>query len=69
MDGSFLNYNIEGNAGWVLQDDNGHYKGSTQAVGRKVQNAFESELQAYRRIQLEEHRQNAFDILNNIIYN
>ncbi|KAF8102606.1 hypothetical protein N665_0198s0302 [Sinapis alba] len=46
MDRSFLNTNVRGKAGWILRDDNGHYKGSSQAAGKKVQNAFEGELHA-----------------------
>lgn len=31
--------------GWILRDSNGMYRGAGQASGKRVKNAFESELQ------------------------
>ena len=64
-------------AGWILRDENGVYKGSVQARGKRVQNALESELQAilmaiqhcwslgYKQVIMESDCQKAIDILNN----
>lgn len=45
-DGTFYQQTRKATAGWVIRDENGVYKGSAQARGRRVQDALESELQA-----------------------
>lgn len=45
-DGSFHNSDTLSQAGWVLRDETGTYKGAVQTVGKKVQNVLESELQS-----------------------
>lgn len=76
-DGTFNHPTIRGTAGWIIRDEDGVYKGSVQARGRKVQDALESELQAilmalqhcwslgFDRIIMESDCQKAIDILNN----
>lgn len=44
-DASFTNETTDPQAGWILRDKNGVYKGTNQAKGVKVQNALESECQ------------------------
>ena len=46
VDGSFVNADNPSTMGWILRDSNGVYRGAGQASGRRVKNAFESELQA-----------------------
>ena len=76
-DGSFRQQLDDATAGWILRDDNGVYKGSVQARGKRVQDALESELQAilmaiqhcwslgYKQVIIESDCQKAIDILNN----
>lgn len=76
-DGSFRQHLTEATAGWIFRDENGVYKGSAQALGRRVQDALESELQAilmaiqhcwslgFKQVILESDSQKAIDILNN----
>lgn len=46
VDGSYLNAATQSKAGWILRDSTGTYKGAGQAIGNRVNNAFETELQA-----------------------
>lgn len=46
IDGSFINQDIPSTTGWILRDSNGVYKGAGQAMGNRIKNAFESELQS-----------------------
>lgn len=76
-DGAFEPQHNQATAGWVIRNENGTYKGSAQARGRRSQDALECELQAilmalqhcwslgHRRIIMESDCQKAIDILNN----
>lgn len=46
VDGSYISSERESTAGWVIRDDFGTYNGAVQAVGAKVGNALDAELQA-----------------------
>lgn len=76
-DGSFHQAQENSNAGWVVRDENGVYKGAAQAKGRRSHDALECELQAillaiqhcwsmgYRKLILESDCQKEIDILTN----
>ena len=76
FDGSFVNGDVESKAGWVVRDSNGSYLLAGQAIGRKVDNALESEIQAliismqhcwshgYKRVCFEGDNKMLFDLIN-----
>jgi len=76
FDGSFVNGNVKSKAGWVVRDSNGSYLLAGQAIGRKVDNALESEIQAiiismhhcwshgYKRVCFEGDNKMLFDLIN-----
>lgn len=76
VDGSFINENVISNAGWVVINDTGLFKGAVQAKGKMVHTPLESELQAilmalqfcwargYRRIITEGDNQKAIQLFN-----
>ncbi|CAA7042886.1 unnamed protein product [Microthlaspi erraticum] len=45
-DGAFHNRDVSSNAGWIIRDENGTYKGSGHATDNKPNSALEGELQA-----------------------
>lgn len=46
MDGSFINSNVPAQAGWIVRDSMGTFKGAAENIGQKVNSAFECEFQA-----------------------
>ncbi|XP_056847457.1 uncharacterized protein LOC108816806 [Raphanus sativus] len=44
VDGSFVNNNLEAKVGFIIRGEHGHYREAVQAVGKKVQTAFERKL-------------------------
>lgn len=46
IDGSFISSDLPAQAGWIVRDSRGTFKGAGQSRGHKVTNAFESEFQA-----------------------
>ena len=77
IDGSYHQSRATGTAGWIIRDENGVYKGSAHARGRRVQDALECELQAilmalqhcwslgHRKVIMETDCQKAVEIINN----
>jgi len=80
FDGSFVNGDVESKAGWVVRDSNGSYLLAGQAIGRKVDNALESEIQAliismqhcwshgYKRVCFEGDNKMLFDLITDPRY-
>lgn len=46
VDGSFINSGTPAQAGWLVRDSMGTFKGASQSKGQKINNAFECEFQA-----------------------
>ncbi|CAN7051892.1 unnamed protein product, partial [Brassica rapa subsp. trilocularis] len=76
VDGSFVNDENPSTMRWILRDSNGVYRGAGQAIGRRVKNNLESELQAlivamqycwskaYKRVMFESDCQKMIKLLN-----
>ncbi|XP_010495244.1 PREDICTED: uncharacterized protein LOC104772312 [Camelina sativa] len=45
-DGSFLDEDRQATSGWIVRDDQGHFKEAGQVTGAKVKSAFEAECQS-----------------------